>query len=368
MALPAARGPNLHALMQKRLPPNIFKRLSDAGKLARQSGLPAYIVGGLPRDLLLGRKNLDVDIAVEGDGMAFARRFAALHDAGVKTFDRFGTAYVVFPDGFKIDVATLRGESYAHPGALPSVHAGSLHTDLYRRDFTINTLAIRLDGARCGELVDMYGGLHDLKRKAIRVLHQGSFVDDPTRLFRAIRFEQRFGFRLETRTLGFLKKTAAGDLVEKLSGPRLRNELLLLLAERNPPRIVRRLAEFRLLRFIHPAVSSTPALASLLSDIPDALTWWTKRFPDRSPDRSLIYFMSLVTPLPAAAVEKVLKRLAFPNSEAGKIRAVARYLRQAQRASRRPLKPAAICRMLSPLPDEALFFWRPERIAAYWGP
>src|SRR5438445_9662741 len=212
---------NLGALMRRRLPAKIFKRLQEIGRLADATSMSAYLVGGLVRDLLLGRQNLDVDIAVEGDGMAFARRLADRYGAGLKVFDRFATALVVFPDGFKLDVATARCESYAHPTALPTVEPSSIKDDLYRRDFTINALAIRLNATPFGELVDFYGGRHDLSAEIIRVLHARSFVDDPTRVFRAIRFEQRLGFRIETHTLTLLKEASASDLVRWLSCLRL---------------------------------------------------------------------------------------------------------------------------------------------------
>src|SRR5207245_10289296 len=134
-----------------------MRRLADA------TSMSAYLVGGLVRDLLLGYTNLDVDIAVEGDGMIFARHLADRYGAGLKIFDRFATALVVFPDGFKLDVATARRESYAHPSALPAVKPSSIQDDLYRRDFTINALAIRLNASRFGELLAFYGGLRDLE-------------------------------------------------------------------------------------------------------------------------------------------------------------------------------------------------------------
>ena len=272
---------NLRALMRRRLPAKIFTRLKEIGRLADATDVSAYLVGGLVRDFLLGRKNLDVDIAVEGDGMTFARRLADQHGAGLKIFDRFATALVVFPDGFKLDVATTRRESYAHPSALPTVKPSSIEDDLYRRDFTINALAICLNASRFGELVDFYGGLRDLEHKVLRVLHASSFVDDPTRVFRAIRFEQRFGFRIETDTFTLLKEAAATDLVHRLSGPRLRNEVLRVLSEEVPIRAIRRMAELHLLRVLHADLALTAKLSRLLSDLGKALSWWATQFPRR---------------------------------------------------------------------------------------
>ena len=264
---------NLRALMRDHLPPKIFNRLEEAGRLAEQSGVAAFAVGGLVRDLLLRHTNLDVDIAVEGDGMAFARRLADHYKGGLKIFERFATAYVVYPDGFKLDVASARRENYAHPTALPTVAPSSIKEDLYRRDFTINALAIHLNSSHFGELIDFYGGWRDLKNKTIRVLHDRSFVDDPTRVFRAIRFAQRSGFRIENNTLSLLTETAAGDLIHQLSGPRLRNEVMLLLSEKDPRRAIRRIAEFGLLRFLHSGLKLTPQVEALLGKIPNAIAW-----------------------------------------------------------------------------------------------
>ena len=347
---------NLRALMRRRLPAKIFKRLQEIGRLADATSMSAYLVGGLVRDLLLGRQNLDVDIAVEGDGMAFARRLADRYGAGLKVFDRFATALVVFPDGFKLDVATARCESYAHPTALPTVEPSSIKDDLYRRDFTINALAIRLNASHFGELVDFYGGQRDLERKVIRVLHARSFVDDPTRVFRAIRFEQRFGFRIEKHTLTLLKEAAASDLVHRLSGPRLRNEVMRLLSEQAPIRTIRRMAEFDLLRFLHTGLAWTARLAGLLSDLGKSLAWWTKQYPRRSLDRALVYFIGLMDELSASATGAVVKRLAMPGKETRKVQLVKKHLEPALRflVRHRSPRPSETYRALADLPDEGL--------------
>jgi tRNA nucleotidyltransferase (CCA-adding enzyme) len=342
--------------MRRRLPAKIFNRLQEIGRLADDIGMPAYLVGGLVRDLILGHKNLDVDIAVEGDGMTFARRLADRYGAGLKVFDRFATALVVFRDGFKLDVATARRESYAHPTALPTVRPSSIKDDLYRRDFTINALAIRLNASHFGELVDFYGGQRDLEAKTIRVLHACSFVDDPTRVFRAIRFEQRFGFRIEKHTLTLLKEAAASDLIRQLSGPRLRNEVMRLLSEQAPARAIRRMAEFDLLRFLHAGLALTAHLAGLLSDLGKSLAWWAKRFPRRPLDRALVYFIGLMDELSAPATDAVVKRLALPGEQANKICLAKRHLAPALRflVRHRSPRPSEVYLALADLPDEGL--------------
>jgi tRNA nucleotidyltransferase (CCA-adding enzyme) len=347
---------NLRALMRDHLPPKIFNRLEEAGRLAERSGVSAFAVGGLVRDLLLRHKNLDVDIAVEGDGMAFAHLLADHYKGGLKIFERFATAFVVYPDGFKLDVASARRENYAHPTALPVVAPASIKEDLYRRDFTINALALHLNRNDFGELIDFYGGWRDVKNKTIRVLHDRSFVDDPTRVFRAIRFTQRFGFRIENNTLRLLKETAADELIHRLSGPRLRNEVMLLLSEKNPLRAVRQMARLDLLRFLHSRLKLTPYIAALFAKIPPAIAWWNKRFPDRPLDHSLVYFMALVDGLSDAAMDAMLRRLTMPNRQASKVRMVNSGLRSALRglSQGRLPKPSEAYRLLAALPDEGL--------------
>lgn len=342
--------------MHDHLPPKIFNRLEEAGRLAEQSGVSAFAVGGLVRDLLLRHKNLDVDIAVEGDGMAFAHLLADHYKGGLKTFERFATAFVVYPDGFKLDVASARRENYAHPTALPTVASSSIKEDLYRRDFTINALALHLNHNDFGELIDFYGGWRDVKNKTIRVLHDRSFVDDPTRVFRALRFAQRFGFRIEKNTLRLLKETAADELIHRLSGPRLRNEVMLLLSEKNPLRAVRQMARLELLRFLHSSLKLTPYIDALFTKIPHAIAWWSKRFPDRPLDHSLAYFMALVDGLSDSAMDAMLRRLTMPNRQASKVHMVKSGLRSALRglSQGRLTKPSEAYRLLSALPDEGL--------------
>jgi len=351
-----AQGTNLLALLRDRLPAKIFSRLQEVGALAEQSGISAYLVGGLVRDLLLGHKNLDVDIAVEGDAVAFAKALVKETGAAVKTFPRFGTALVVFPDKFKLDLATTRAESYPYPAALPVVAPSSIEKDLRRRDFTINALAIRLNDGHFGELLDLYGGQRDLDKKTIRVLHGLSFVEDPTRMFRAIRFEQRFGFRIEKNTRSLLKTAAASDLVQQLSGERLQNEIMLLLSEAHPLRAIRRMDKLGLLQAIHSDLRLTPKLNAFLSGLGKAVAWWARRFPARPLDRPVLFLTALLDELHLPATDALVRRLALPERQAGKVRVAKRRVnRIAQRLARsRLLKPSETRRLLAGLPDEGL--------------
>ncbi len=186
--------------------------LKRIGEVADEFGYGAYVVGGFVRDLFLYRLDEDVDIVIEGDGIAFAKKYAKLEGARIHTYEKFGTAVIIFSDGYKVDVASARLEYYKFPAALPIVEMSSIKLDLYRRDFTINTLAIQLNRKKFGTLIDFFSARKDIKEKIIRVLQNLSFVEDPTRVFRAIRFEQRFGFTIGKLTNGTYQKCSQHEL------------------------------------------------------------------------------------------------------------------------------------------------------------
>jgi tRNA nucleotidyltransferase (CCA-adding enzyme) len=342
--------------MKERLPARVFALLKQAGRQGDHMGVPVYIVGGCVRDLLLGIRNLDLDLAVEGDGPAFARALARQEKASVKAYERFRTAMLFFPDGVKLDVATTRAESYQVPAALPTVAPSDIKDDLFRRDFTINALAVRLNGRSFGELIDLYGGRRDLKRKTIRVLHSRSFIEDPTRIFRAVRFEQRFGFALDRGTLALLKGTVEKDLVGRLSGHRLLNEVVLLLSEKQPRRAVARLGELGLLRFIHPGLTWSPQLGVLLRAVDVTLDRYRRLCPDRQPDRWLVYFMAVLDRLSDEERKEALARFPLRARHAEAIRtAQASADDRLRRLAGHPAPtPGETYRLLSGLPEEAL--------------
>ncbi|WP_447976524.1 CBS domain-containing protein [Candidatus Nitrospira bockiana] len=353
-----SRSRNVRGHLKAHLPAPVFERLRQAGDLAERLGVSAFVVGGFVRDLLLGRPNLDLDLVIEGDGIAFAEALAREWQASVKTHDRFGTAVVTLPDGVKLDIATARTEYYEYPTALPTVERSSIKKDLYRRDFTINTLAVRLNTRRFGELLDFYGGQQDLKDKLIRVLHSLSFVEDPTRVFRAVRFEHRFGFRLGKETLALIKGAVKMDLFRRLSGSRLLTELMLLLSEEEPRRAVARLAELDLLRFLHPKLQRQRQLEARLKPVEDALDWYRLLYLDRPIERWLVYFMALMDLLPPDAVRETVKRLHLRQRHAEKLHEARTHATAILRrlGRRPPPKPAEVYRLLEGLSDEVLLF------------
>ncbi len=233
------------------LDPNDWQILRAITPVAERLDMSLYMVGGPVRDCLLLRHVSDLDLATEGDALQLAQAAAYELGGAWKKFDRFGTAKLELPGRLTpIDLATTRTETYAHPGALPNVTRGSIQTDLIRRDFTINALAIRLDGEQHGALIDLHGGERDLRAGLLRVLHPASFRDDPTRLFRGARFEQRMGFALAADTSSLIP--AALPVIDQLSGDRIRHELEIIFDEDQPLLPLARLQDWGVLQQIDP--------------------------------------------------------------------------------------------------------------------
>lgn len=289
-----ARTRNVRRLMKERLSKKLMGILKEIGETATEIGFSAYVVGGFVRDLFLYRKNEDVDIVIEGDGILFAKKYAKISGARVNAYQKFGTAVIIFPDGFKIDVASARMEYYQSPAALPTVEMSSIKLDLFRRDFTINTLAIQLSPGSFGVLIDFFSAQRDIKEKVIRILHNLSFVEDPTRGFRAIRFEQRFGFSIGKLTSGLIKNAVNMDFFKKLSGRRVFMEIRQILEEENPAPAIIRLSDYNLLQFIHSSVTLNQKTIDLLHAVHKVITWYDLLFLEESYTKWAIYFLVLI--------------------------------------------------------------------------
>jgi tRNA nucleotidyltransferase (CCA-adding enzyme) len=343
--------------------------LRELGNLADEGGQSLYLVGGVVRDLLLKRENWDLDLTVEGDGIAFARLVADRYGARLAVFERFATARLDFPDGLKMDIATTRRETYAQPAILPVVQPASIEEDLYRRDFTINAMAMQLNPGQFGRLLDPYGGQRDLRARMIRVLHSGSFQDDPTRIFRAIRFEQRFGFHLERATLRLLAQAASTNLIQQLSGPRLQNEILLLFAEHDPERAIVRLAQLKLLRFLHRRLCYTTNVKRTVAAVPKALAWWTRRFQDSAIDRPVVYLMALSSESSSVVVAAMIRRLVLSREQAKNVNAGGRRVDRALKrlTNSGAIRPSQVYRLLADLSDEALVLLLAKQVSRQQG-
>ena len=253
---------NLADRMQEQLPADLLDFIRVAGEAAQKQQQRLYLVGGVVRDLLLERINLDLDIVVEGDAIKLAREMARLKRAKITVHPRFGTANLLWAKR-SADITTARSETYAKPGALPTVKPGTIVDDLARRDFSINAMAVELNPRHFGELIDPHSGRRDLKKQWVRALHDNSFIDDATRIWRAVRYGQRLDFRIESSTLKLLKRDTA--MLSTVSGDRIRHELELVLKEEEPDKALLRAGKLGVLKQLHPLLKGDDWLAETFS-------------------------------------------------------------------------------------------------------
>jgi tRNA nucleotidyltransferase (CCA-adding enzyme) len=349
-------------LMQERFPERVHDLLMEFGRIGDELGYSVYAVGGFVRDLLMRVENFDVDIVVEGDGIRLAEEVEKKFPCRIRTHKKFGTAIILFPDGLKVDVATARLEVYDSPAALPTVERGSTKMDLYRRDFTINTLAIQLNPKAFGELIDFFGGVRDIKEKVVRVLHNLSFVEDPTRVFRAIRFEQRLGFQIGKHTQNLMRNAVKMGFMDRLSGGRILSELILILQEENPTPALKRMRDFNLFHFLHPHLKCDEEVENLFEQIHHVVSWFDLLFLDERYERWFIYFYGLIDFLKEGEIHEICQRLAMNDKIRGK---VVEGKRQADQSllqlfswinSEFQPKRSEIYAALDPLPTEAKLF------------
>jgi tRNA nucleotidyltransferase (CCA-adding enzyme) len=309
------------------LPAPVWAMVQEVSAVAAEMAMPIYFVGGLVRDLLLDLPASDVDIVVEGDAIGLVQELRSRYGGRVRSHSRFGTAkWLLTRPAWRrlaaetdlaeapatIDFVTARTEFYERPSALPEVERGSIKLDLHRRDFTINTLAVRLDGAHLGQLLDFYGGMRDLESGIIRVLHSLSFIDDPTRIVRAVRLEQRLSFEIEARTRELI--TDALPMLDRVTGDRIRHELELALREAAPGPVLERLAELNVLAEIHPDLAWDQRSATRFVDLQQLLAdpLWQEALEGESP--ASVYFALWLEPLSATVREAVMKCLKVRRS------------------------------------------------------
>lgn len=300
---------NVLGIMLEQLPRKIVRMLREFGELAERLHFKAYAVGGFVRDLLLRRPNFDIDIVVEGDGIEFARAYAGEHGVRARCHKKFNTAVIIFPDGYRVDIASSRFEYYQYPAALPIVELSSLKMDLYRRDFTINTLALSLIPAEFGRLMDFFAGQRDLKERCIRVLHNLSLVEDPTRILRAIRFEQRFGFKIVKQTATLIRSAVRMGLLQKLGGRRFFHEIQLILMEDHPLPALKRMVEFGVFPAISPKMNFDSKMEDLFERLREAVSWYRLSFLDEPLERWWVYFLGLLSGMPSSELKEIWEKL-----------------------------------------------------------
>ena len=340
------------------LAPKVIRLIQLIVRQARAAGVALYLVGGVPRDTLLGRRTTDLDFVLEGDAIALARSLAAKHGGRVEAHVPFGTAKWILErdDGDEadcgqpahIDFAMARRERYARPGALPTVSRGRLADDLARRDFSINAMALQPTGDMDFILIDPHGGSRDLAQGRIRVLHDGSFRDDPTRIYRALRFGQRFGFELEAATAALLREGRAA--ISALSGERIRNELAMCLKEDMPENALRGLEAHDLLTPVDAAFDLGDRLERLFARARNEQPPW----PSDAVDRATLYWMLLFDGINPGDASRICGRLALNGALTKAIAAYTRTASNMRKFDIAAMRPSQITRMLDGVGEDSI--------------
>ncbi|MEW6094960.1 MAG: DHHA1 domain-containing protein [bacterium] len=349
---------NIKQLMGKNLLIPIQNILKLVGEVGDRLKVNVYVVGGFVRDLLLGKATFDIDIVVEGDGIEFAKKLTEKTSGYYKSHERFKTANVVFPNGFKIDIASTRQEVYEHPAALPNVATGGIYADILRRDFTINAMAIQLNAVHYGELVDFVEGEKDLKEGFIRVLHDKSFIDDPTRIFRAIRFTSRHDFSLTLHTKELIIKSATKDLFSRLANQRIRDELVLILNDDNPAEAILQLQEFGILKYVHPSLQFGEKESLLFKKIAHTFFYFELIIGHKPLEKWLIYLLALIDKLSKEEALKFMQHLKFTKLQQKTVikdKECSQVLTDFLKTHKRP-SPADLYQHLIGVPLEVLVF------------
>lgn len=324
----------------QRLPPDAAGLVAKAAAAASSSGARAYLVGGIVRDLILGRASLDLDLAVEGDAIVLARALAAMTPGRLVTHQDFGTA-TLYVDHLVLDLASTRTESYPRPGALPVVKAGGIEEDLRRRDFTINAIALALNSPNHGAMLDPLGGAADLRAGLVRLIHDRGFIDDATRMLRAVRYEQRLRFRLEVGTEALLRRDTS--MLRTISGERIRYELERTFLEERPGEVLARADALSLLRAIDPSLRwDAGKTASLLT---------VGRLEGK---RLAIDAAILTLGMPEVDVLRVAERLRFPKEWLAAAKDAATVMALATRLEEPGLKRSALETMLGGMSREGV--------------
>jgi tRNA nucleotidyltransferase (CCA-adding enzyme) len=343
--------------MESRLPDTVLHLLRTIGELATAQGVTAFVVGGFVRDLLLDVPSLDLDVLTDRDAIRVAAEFARVTGGKLKGHHQFATAEVRLPEdqavgSLKIDFATARAESYGRPGALPEVEISSIQQDLRRRDFTINAMAVQINTERFGRLLDPYGGRRDLERRIVRVLHNLSFVEDPTRIFRAVRFEARFEYRMDNQSEQLARHALSEGALDTVAPERLRREFYRLFGERSPARALGRLVDLGVLAALYPGLDVDLAFVNRTEA---SIDWLQERVAERL-DRHAIYLAALLDGLePGEAARVCRERLRIPPQKAAIVEAsLAAKPGVLPVVTSADARPSAIYRALRDLPLEAL--------------
>ncbi len=347
---------NISNLLNSGLPVKMYKLLLQIRNLADREKQKVFLVGGIIRDLLLKYPpGKDIDLVVIGDAVDFAYKLRKQLGGRIRHFEEFGTASIDLRSGLRLDFVTARKEIYASPAALPQVESSSLKNDLYRRDFTINTMACSLTSDNYGQFYDYYNGQVDLQKKIIRALYQLSFIDDPLRILRAIRFEQRYGFVIEPKTLTLIEKAIEHKVLEKVSRQRLNQELKQIYKEPSPVAILKRFDQLGLLRFLYPRLVVKEDRWAIVEEIEELIGWIEDKEWGKGSDIELFYLCGLLYDLESIDRSAIIRKLNLSRERATIIHTACREVPEIiNRLKEKDLTPSFVVSALGLLPLEAL--------------
>ncbi|MBU2540989.1 MAG: hypothetical protein KJ593_03710 [Candidatus Omnitrophica bacterium] len=333
----------------------LLKYIKAIGALADKKGIRACLVGGFVRDMFLNLDNFDVDIILERDGIKFANLVSKTLKLNMISHERFGTA-VLANNSIKIDIATFRKERYPYPGSLPVVSRGSLIEDLARRDFTINAMAVSINKNDFGLVFDYINGLTDLKQRRLRILHKKSFLDDPTRILRLVRFKARFNFSVENKTLGYIRQAKKSKALEKMQRHRIRDELILIFKEAKPENAIKDLSKVYGLDFIHKKLQFKKSDSKKFLQVRRIIVWFEANFKERRQlDVWLIYFIVFLSRLNLKQIRQVATTFGFKRGESIRLLSCQKSLNKVSRLlNNSGLSPSYVYKILNPLSYEVI--------------
>lgn len=335
----------------------LYPEIRKIGQVADKTGMNVFLVGGFVRDLLMGYENFDLDVVVEGGAEKVGQMLKRKIGGTLAVYHKFGTVSLVIKKrSLKIDIARARKEKYKKPADLPAVSFSSLKDDLFRRDFTINAMAICVNKEDLGIFVDHYRGMDDLRKGIIRSLHDKSFIDDPTRIFRAVRFEQRFGFKIENRTMASLKQAVIKGMFAETSEQRIRDEIILLLKEPRTWRVVSRMRSLHGLSFIHRGLGAGRTPVKAFKNAEYHIKWYIDKVNSDDIELWIVNLLIMTGSLENVEIKEVMSKYFFTNAVKNKVESFREHRDPCRKklASKKRLAPSSVYKSLGPLSCEGI--------------